>query len=170
MYELNNTYQPYETITYYTCNLTIPDDETTEVIIKTKTAGVCFATSPEDALNQTKTANEYSQQSYAYYILGYLRDNLLTIDANDVTLTYTKTPPSFLLRRKTYKISKGMWCLRMVSKWVEPEPRPKRNDEPPPSYNPNAPSFADMKQQIGKTPLIMRKKGFRINRSSVPTL
>ena len=92
MYELNNTYQPDETITYYTCNLTIPDDETTEVIIKTKTAGVCFASSPEDALNQTKTANEYSQQSYASYILGYLRDNLLTIDANDVTLTYTQEP------------------------------------------------------------------------------
>jgi hypothetical protein len=80
------------TITHYEVSLTIPDDETTEVIIKTKSAGVAFATSPEDALNQTKTANEYSQQSYASYILRYVRDNLLTIDVNDVTLTYTQDP------------------------------------------------------------------------------
>ena len=90
--ELNTTHQPYRTITHYTCSFTIPDDETTEVIIKTKSAGVCFASSPQDALNQTKTSNEYSQQSYASYILRYVRDNLLTIDVNDVTLTYTQDP------------------------------------------------------------------------------
>jgi hypothetical protein len=48
----------------------------------------------------------------------------------------------------------------MVSKWVEPEPRPKRNDETPPSYNPNTPSFAEMKRQVGKKPPTMRKKVF----------
>jgi transaldolase len=88
----NTTHHPYQTITQYEVSLTIPDDETTEVTIKTKSAGVAFATSPEDALNQTKTANEYSQQSYASYILRYVRDNLLTIDVNDVTLTYTQDP------------------------------------------------------------------------------
>ena len=86
------SHHPYQTITEYTCRLTIPDDETTEVIIKTKSAGVAFATSPEDALNQTKTANHYSQQSYAAYILGYVRDNLLTIDVADTDLTYTDEP------------------------------------------------------------------------------
>jgi hypothetical protein len=90
--EHNTTHQPYRTIIHFTCSLTIPDDETTEVIIKTKSAGVCFASSPQDALQQTKTENHYSQQSYASYILGYLRDNLLTIDVNDVTLTYTQDP------------------------------------------------------------------------------
>ena len=90
--ELNSNHHPYQTITEYTCRLTMPDDQTTEVIIKTKSAGVAFATSPEDALNQTKTANEYSHQSLASYILGYVRDNLLTIDVADVTLTYTDEP------------------------------------------------------------------------------
>jgi hypothetical protein len=92
MTDENTTHHAYQTITHFTCSLTIPDDETTEVIIKTKSAGVAFATSPQDALQQTKTANHYSQQSYASYILGYLRDNLLTIDVNDVTLTYTQDP------------------------------------------------------------------------------
>jgi len=92
MTDENTTHHPYQTITQYEVSLTIPDDETTEVIIKTKSAGVAFATSPQDALNQTKTANEYSQQSYASYILRYVRDNLLTIDVNDVTLTYTQDP------------------------------------------------------------------------------
>ena len=92
MTDENTTHHPYQTITHYTCSLTIPDDETTEVIIKTKSAGVAFATSPEDALNQTKTSNEYSQSSYASYILRYVRDNLLTIDADDADLIYTDEP------------------------------------------------------------------------------
>ena len=89
---MNDTYHPYETITHYTCSFTIPDDETTEVTIKTKFIGVCFASSPEDALAQTKTANQYSHQSYASYILGYVRDNLLTIDVADADLIYTAEP------------------------------------------------------------------------------
>ena len=92
MTDENSTHHPYQTITHYTCSLTIPDDETTEVIIKTKSVGVAFATSPEDALNQTKTANEYSHQSYASYILGYVRDNLLMIDVADTDLIYTDEP------------------------------------------------------------------------------
>jgi len=92
MTDVKTTHHPYQTTTHYTCSLTIPDDETTEVIIKTKSAGVCFATSPEDALNQTKTGNQYSQSSYASYILRYVRDNLLTIDADDADLIYTKDP------------------------------------------------------------------------------
>jgi hypothetical protein len=67
--ELNGTHHAYQTITHYTCCFTIPDDETTEVTIKTKSTGISFATSPEDALQQTKTGNAYSQQSYASYIL-----------------------------------------------------------------------------------------------------
>ena len=50
------------------------------------------ATSPDDALAQTKTGNEYSQSSYASYILGYVRDNLLMIDADDADLIYTDEP------------------------------------------------------------------------------
>jgi transaldolase len=92
MTDENTTHHPYQTITHYKVSLTIPDDETTQVIIKTKSVGVCFATSPEDALQQTITSNEYSQSSYASYILRYVRDNLLTIDVNDVTLTYTQDP------------------------------------------------------------------------------
>jgi len=86
------SHQPYQTITSYEVSLTIPDDETTEVIIKTKSAGVCFATSPDDALNQTNTENEYSKQSYASYILDYVRDNLMTIEIENVELTYTQEP------------------------------------------------------------------------------
>ena len=89
---MTDTYHPYETITHYTCSFTIPDDETTEVTIKTKSAGVCFATSPEDALAQTKTGNQYSHQSYASYILGYVKDNLLMIDVADTDLIYTDEP------------------------------------------------------------------------------
>ena len=89
---MTEPHHPYQTITHYTCSFTIPDDETTEVTIKTKSSGVCVATSPEDALAQTKTGNQYSQQSYASYILGYVRDNLLTIDVEDVELTYTDEP------------------------------------------------------------------------------
>jgi len=92
MTDENASHHPYQTITHYTCSFTIPDDETTEVIIKTKTSGVCFASSPEDALAQTKTSNQYSQQSYASYILRYMRDNLLTIDADDADLIYTDEP------------------------------------------------------------------------------
>ena len=92
MTDENTTHHPYETITSYKVSLTIPNDETTEVTIKTKTSGVCFATSPEDALNQTKTGNQYSQSSYASYILRYVRDNLLTIDADDADLIYTDEP------------------------------------------------------------------------------
>jgi hypothetical protein len=92
MTDENTTHHPYQTITHYKVSLTIPDDETTQVIIKTKSVGVCFATSPEDALQQTITSNEYSQSSYASYILGYVRDNLLTIDADDADLIYTKEP------------------------------------------------------------------------------
>ena len=89
MTDENNTHQPHQTLTHYKVSLTIPDDETTQVIIKTKTAGLCFATSKEDALAQTKMGNQYSQETYTSYILGYVRDNLLTIDAD---LIYTKEP------------------------------------------------------------------------------
>ena len=92
MTDENTTHQSYQTITHYKVSLTIPDDETTQVIIKTKTVGLCFATSKEDALAQTKMGNQYSQETYTSYILGYLRDNLLTIDADDADLIYTKEP------------------------------------------------------------------------------
>ena len=86
------SHQPYQTITSYEVSLTIPDDETTEVIIKTVSSGVAFATSPDDALQQTNTENEYSKQSYASYILDYVRDNLMTIEIENVELTYTQEP------------------------------------------------------------------------------
>ena len=92
MTDENTTHHPYQTITHYKVSLTIPNDETTQVIIKTKSSGVVFATSPKDALQQTKTGNQYSHQSYASYILGYVRDNLLTIDADDADLIYTDEP------------------------------------------------------------------------------
>ena len=90
--ELNTTHHPYETIAHYTCRFITPNDATTEVTIRNQTAGVCFATSPEDALAQTKTGNQYSHQSYASYILGYVRDNLLTIDVEDRNLTFIDEP------------------------------------------------------------------------------
>ena len=90
--ELNSNHRPYKTITSYTCSIIIPDDETTEVIIKTKTAGVCFASSPKDALQQTKIGNQYSHQSYASYIIRYVRENLWDIDVADTNLTYTDEP------------------------------------------------------------------------------
>ena len=97
------SHHPYQTITEYTCRLTIPDDKTTEVIIKTKSAGVAFATSPEDALNQTKTANEFSHQSYAAYILGYVRENLWDIDVADTNLIYTAEPTIKLMSDEDLK-------------------------------------------------------------------
>ena len=92
MDELNSNHSPYNTTTHYQCSFIVPGDETTEVIISTKTAGVCFAKSPEDALNQTKSANHYSHKSYASYILEYVRENLWTIDIENVELSYTEDP------------------------------------------------------------------------------
>ena len=90
--ELDTTYRPYRTVNEYTCSLTIPDDEITEVIIKTKSAGVCYASSPEDALKQMKCDQQYSQQSYASHILRYVAENLPNIDLENVDLTYTGEP------------------------------------------------------------------------------
>jgi len=36
----------------------------------------------------------------------------------------------------------------MVSKWINPPPRPKEVTEPIPDYDPDAPSFADMRKQL----------------------
>jgi hypothetical protein len=36
----------------------------------------------------------------------------------------------------------------MVSKWINPEPRPKQVIEPLPPYDPDAPSFAVMRRQL----------------------
>ncbi len=58
-------HQPYSTTSHYTCSLTLTDDETTHITISTSTSGVAFATSPDDALAQTITSNEYSKSSYA---------------------------------------------------------------------------------------------------------
>jgi hypothetical protein len=48
----------------------------------------------------------------------------------------------------------------MVSKWLEPEPRPRQVDDYTPPHNPNAPSFDLMKKQIGKTSPTTQKKVF----------
>ena len=88
----NQTYRPYRTITSYTCSLTIPDDNTTEVIIKTKSAGLCYATSPKDALKQMECDQQYSQQGYASHILRYVAENLPEINLESVDLTYTGEP------------------------------------------------------------------------------
>ena len=57
---MSKHHQPYQSITHYKVSFTIPDDKETEVIFKTKSHGVAFATSPQDALNQTNTVNEYT--------------------------------------------------------------------------------------------------------------
>ena len=88
----NQTYRPYRTITSYTCSLTIPDDNTTEVIIKTKSGGVCYASSPDDALKQMECDKQYSKQSYASHILRYVADNLTEIDLDEVELTFIEEP------------------------------------------------------------------------------
>jgi len=98
-----NTHQPYSTIIHYTCSFTIPDDETTEVIIKTKSSGVAFATSPEDALQQTKIGNQYSHQSYASYIMNYVRENLSSVDITNTELTYTDEPTIKLMTQEELK-------------------------------------------------------------------
>ena len=92
MDELNSTHQPYKTITHYKCSLTLNEDEVTEVIIKTKTAGVCFATSPEDALQQTKSENIYSKQTYASHLLNLVSNNLPLVDIENVEVLYTEEP------------------------------------------------------------------------------
>ena len=83
---MSKHHQPYQSITHYKVSFTIPDDKETEAIIKTK-SGVAFATSPQDALNQTNTENEYSHQSYISYIVRYVRDNLWDVDVDDTNLT-----------------------------------------------------------------------------------
>ena len=88
----NQTYHPYRTITSYTCSLTIPDDETTQVIIITRSAGVCYASSPDDALKQMECDKQYSKQSYASHILRYVADNLTEIDLDEVELTFIEEP------------------------------------------------------------------------------
>ena len=100
---MTKPHQPYQTIISHKVSLTLPDDETTEVIIKTKSAGVCFATSPDDALQQTKIENEYSHQSYASYIMSYVRDNLWNIDVDYMNLTYTDEPTIKLMTQEELK-------------------------------------------------------------------
>jgi hypothetical protein len=90
--ELTSTHRPYETITSYTCSIIIPDDETTEITIKTKSTSVSFATSLEDANAQTKYENKYSKKSYASYILGYVKKHLSTLDTKTAVLTYDEEP------------------------------------------------------------------------------
>ena len=92
MDELNSKHHPYKTITHYKCSLTLNEDEVTEVIIKTKTAGVCFATSPEDALQQTKSENLYSKQTYASHLLNFVSNNLRLVDIENVEVCYTEEP------------------------------------------------------------------------------
>lgn len=91
MTDEKTTHKPYSTITHYTCSLTLPDDET-HITITTKTAGVSFASSTQDAVAQTIQANGYSKSSYASYILRYVRDQLLTIDVDDAEVVYTDQP------------------------------------------------------------------------------
>ena len=57
----------------------------------------------------------------------------------------------------------------MVSRWLEPPPRPKKDDDRPP-YDPDAPTFADMKRQVGKKPPTTQRKVLHINRSAKETL
>ena len=57
----------------------------------------------------------------------------------------------------------------MVSKWLNPAPRPKQDDYTPP-HNPDAPTFADMKRQVGKKPPTTQRKVLHINRSAKETL
>ena len=87
--ELNATHRPYRTITRNTCSLTIPDDNSTEVTIKTKSAGVCYASSPEDALKQMECDQKYAQKGYTSHILRYVTENLPEIDLESLDLTYT---------------------------------------------------------------------------------
>ena len=90
--EQNPDYHPYRTINAYTCSLIIPDDEITEVIIKTKSAGVCYASSPDDALKQMECDKQYSKQSYASHILRYVADNITEIDLDEVELAFIDEP------------------------------------------------------------------------------
>ena len=57
---MSKHHQPYQSITHCKVSFTIPDDKETEAIIKTKSLGITFATSPQDALNQTNIENEYT--------------------------------------------------------------------------------------------------------------
>ena len=123
---MTKSHQPYQTIISYKVSLTIPDDETTEVIIKTKSAGVCFASSPQDALQQTKTGNQYSKQSYASYIMNYVRENLCNVDVDDTNLTYTKEPTiklmtqaplvllSLIIIKRLYQLKKNLNILNLI--------------------------------------------------------
>jgi hypothetical protein len=87
-----NRMNAYKTIVPYTVTFTIPDDATTQVTISTKSQGVCFASSLEEALEQTQANNDYSHQTYASYILGYIADNLIMVDVEDTAVTYTDEP------------------------------------------------------------------------------
>ena len=105
---LDATHHPYETISHYTCRFIIPDDATTGTTIRTQTASVFFSTSPEGALAQTKTGNQYSHQLYASYILGYVRDNLPTIDVDDTNLTFIDEPTITPMSNENVRVSVGM--------------------------------------------------------------
>jgi hypothetical protein len=52
-----STHNRYEIISHFKVSLTITNDETPTVLNETKSIGVVFATSKEDALAQTKTGN-----------------------------------------------------------------------------------------------------------------
>jgi hypothetical protein len=100
---MSNHHQPFQTVTHYQVSFTIPDDKETTVIIKTSSLGVVFATSTQDALSQTKAENEYSHQSLASYIMGFVRDNLWDVDVDNTKLTYTDEPTIKLMTQEELK-------------------------------------------------------------------
>ena len=96
--ELSPTHHPYEVIVSYTCSFDMPDDEYTEITIKTKSKGVSVASSLEDATSQIKIENEHSKKAYASYVLGFLRKNLSKVDMSSAVLTYDGEP---IIKRMT---------------------------------------------------------------------
>jgi hypothetical protein len=53
----------------------------------------------------------------------------------------------------------------MGNRWLHPAPR-EQQDEYIPPYNPDAPTWAHIKQQISKPEPIQRKKVFRVAKSA----
>ena len=90
--DLENNHRPYQKVISYTCSMTIPDDETTKITIESKSVGLLFAASPEDAFHQIDLEQRYSKNALTTYLMGYVSKHLSSIDPKTISLAYEGEP------------------------------------------------------------------------------
>ena len=68
------------------------DERNTEIIIKTKSEEFYTARSPEDCKEQKILSDKYSQEAWTKHILNFVRDEVWSLEPENVEITYTGDP------------------------------------------------------------------------------